>query len=76
MIIHVYKTYPPKNKAEIPTIEKLKSFSDEEVVKYLLKFSIFQYHPDKNRVHKDEKWIVLCDQITKYLNEIRMVLCE
>jgi len=75
MIIHIYTKYPPKNKVEIPAIETLKSLSNKEFAKYLQKFPIFQYHPDKNRKYDDKKWVVLCDEITKYLNDLVSDLC-
>ena len=74
MIVHIYKKYPPKNTAVIKTIEDVNPLSNEQLQKIYQK-AVGTYHPDKNKTY-GEKWVVMCTEITKYLNKIRDSLCE
>jgi len=65
-LIHLYKTYPPKNAQH--------KFDDEDLIKrantkQALKKALQHYHPDKqDKEQHGKKWAVLCEEITKLLN--------
>lgn len=63
----VYKTYPPKNVAH--KLNESLLIGENKNVKKALRDGLLHYHPDRLKA-KDlgKKWIVLCEEITKYLN--------
>ena len=67
LLRHIYKTHPPKNKNQ-KLNESLLS-GENRNVKKALRESLLHYHPDRLKA-KDlgKKWVVLCEEITKYLN--------
>ena len=71
LLLHIYKTFPPKNKGHKPPPEKeLKAMSKKELKKIFQK-AVLHYHPDKQdaEVH-GMKWKVFCDEITKTLTRV------
>ena len=67
LLRHIYTTHPPKNK-DHRLNESLLS-GENRNVKKALRESLLHYHPDRLKA-KDlgKKWVVLCEEITKYLN--------
>ena len=64
---HVYKTYPPKN--EEHKLDANLGDLDTKSTKKLILSAIAHYHPDKQDQEKyGLKWVVLCEEITKVLN--------
>ncbi len=64
----VYQTHPPKDPKHTLTAEPC---SDN--LKSLLLTAVKHYHPDKQRQFRyEEKWCVLCEEITKKLNQAYM----
>ena len=64
---HVYKTYPPKNEEHKldPNLGELDTKSEKK----LILSAISHYHPDKQDQQKyGLKWVLLCEEITKVLN--------
>ena len=59
---YLYKTHPPKQ-----TKFKNHTLRRDDASKKIMTIAIRQYHPDKN-MREGEKWKLLCDHITKYLN--------
>jgi hypothetical protein len=60
---HIYKEHPLKN-AEQKLLEPIEGNEKKRLTKALL-----HYHTDKqNKDELGEKWYVLCEEITKYLN--------
>ena len=67
LLRHIYQVHPPKNQNH-KLNESLLS-GENRNVKKALRESLLHYHPDRLKA-KDlgKKWIVLCEEITKYLN--------
>mmetsp|Transcript_10343 Transcript_10343/g.15533 ORF Transcript_10343/g.15533 Transcript_10343/m.15533 type:complete len:314 (-) Transcript_10343:1689-2630(-) len=66
LLVHIYETLPPK-KGSITT--PLDKNSKEDMKKALLK-AVTHYHPDKHyNKEAGVEWLVLCEEITKRLNE-------
>lgn len=67
LLKHIYKVHPPKN-TNHKLNESLLS-GENRNVKKALRDGLLHYHPDRLQA-KDlgKKWIVLCEEITKYLN--------
>ena len=62
----VYKKFPPKNPQHRLDEADL---ADSSKRKHVLLKAIQHYHPDKqNRDDHGTKWVVLCEEITKFLN--------
>ncbi|XP_013390038.1 uncharacterized protein LOC106158541 [Lingula anatina] len=61
----IYKTFPPKGENKKLDEEALDSGEHDSIKKVLLK-AIQHYHPDRQKEH-GEQWVVLCEEITKYL---------
>ncbi|XP_028392853.1 uncharacterized protein LOC114517357 [Dendronephthya gigantea] len=67
LLRHIYKAYPPKNKSH-KLNESLLSGANRNVKK-ALRDSLLHYHPDRLQAKNlGKKWVVLCEEITKYLN--------
>ena len=67
LLRHIYKVHPPKNKDH--KLNESFLSGENRNVKKALRESLLHYHPDRLKA-KDlgKKWIVLCEEITKYLN--------
>ena len=67
LLRHIYKAHPPKNKEH--KLNESFLTGENRNVKKALRESLLHYHPDRLKA-KDlgKKWIVLCEEITKYLN--------
>ena len=64
LLKHIYKTFPPKNPQHVLAAEP-----DSENTKAFLLTAVRHYHPDKQKqMGYDQKWCVLCEEITKQLN--------
>jgi len=65
LLAHIYSAHPPRNGGTRDTGEKMK----KQVMN-----AIRYYHPDRSvtrhdtSAHDTEKWVVLCEEITKLLN--------
>jgi len=69
LIIYLYKNHPPKDAACT-----LESVDMTDMKKALIKV-IVHYHPDKQAAYaEDKKWVVLCGEITKVLNNLYSIL--
>ena len=66
-MVHLYAKVPPKNGAVLEP--SLSRDSKEQMKKAFLK-AVTHYHPDK-KCNKESgiEWRVLCEEITKRLNE-------
>ena len=67
LLRHIYKKYPPKNENHKLNDSLLEG--ENQNIKKALRESLLHYHPDRLKA-KDlgKKWVVLCEEITKYLN--------
>ena len=61
----IYAEFPPKN-VDHKMLEG--DMKDTNVLKKIVVKAIQHYHPDKQVEHNDNKWSVLCTEITKMLN--------
>jgi signal recognition particle GTPase len=63
LLEHIYQNHPPKNPEH-----KLEEITTDNMKKILLK-AVSHYHPDRQANYaNDRKWVILCEEITKYLN--------
>ena len=62
----VYKTYPPKRKTHKLVHEKNLEKQPYAEMKKIFQKAVTHYHPDRQKAH-GEKWVVLCEEITKVL---------
>jgi DnaJ-domain-containing protein 1 len=67
LLRHIYRAHPPKNKDH--TLNESYLSGENQNMKKALRESLLHYHPDRLKA-KDlgKKWIVLCEEITKFLN--------
>ena len=67
-MVHLYAKVPPKKSGAV-LAEPLDRDNKEEMKKAFLK-AVTHYHPDK-KCNKESgiEWLVLCEEITKRLNE-------
>ena len=67
LLKHIYKVHPPKNQNH--KLNKSLLSGETRNIKKALRDGLLHYHPDRLRA-KDlgQKWVVLCEEITKYLN--------
>ena len=63
---YIYKAHPPK-KSEHKLDETL---IESDQIKKAIKTAILHYHPDKLSDKLGRKWLVLSEEITKYLTNM------
>jgi hypothetical protein len=61
----IYKEHPPKNPMDV-LVET--DFSDRAKLKKIVVKAIHHYHPDRQAAYQDDRWTMICDEITKLLN--------
>jgi len=67
LVNHIFEKHPPTKK-DVKKIDLTDKISDDEAMKRGLLTVVTYYHPDKNKNHGIE-WFVLCEEICKSLNE-------
>lgn len=67
LLRHIYNVHPPKNQSQ--KLNESLLTGETKNVKKALRDALLHYHPDRLKA-KDlgKKWVILCEEITKYLN--------
>ena len=63
---YIYKTHPAKK----PEHKLDERFLRTDTIKKGVKTAIRHYHPDKQPIVLGRKWLLLCEEITKFLTNM------
>ena len=67
LLRHIYNIHPPKNQNH--KLNELLLTGETKNLKKALRDGLLHYHPDRLKANDlGKKWVVLCEEITKYLN--------
>lgn len=67
LLRHIYKVHPPKNQTH--KLNESLLTGENRNIKKAIRDGLLHYHPDRLKANDlGKKWVVLCEEITKYLN--------